>query len=432
MAVCPKPEHRGGKRPAAGDWAKYLADDRESRERIVLMDGFGRDITATEMIANIGGEDATYWDGLACPSEEECEALVARYGGDHEKAAREHGRFLSERIGALNKSERPMVAIHWDSEVPPKWHYHISGKELPKTFLYGESGTIQRAWDIEWEATEKKKIRNWSEHREYQRLKKEGDQVRAELRKLGKDRFHALKGKTGEEREAIRASFDARERSLIEKRHKLEIAAIDARYSSREMVGTAHHASELKKAENRRSGSHDRIGRRENYLRSKDEKFRQGRSITSANRQARSAARTAGAEASAIEKGAEKDHRKTRAGREAEAHQRQVERAAAELATSTFGAVKNVTMDFLGRGKDGQLLSGIASKPIEASLGRSLLRAVEAASPRGAEEVVQAITKTARTIFQSMAEGNVLKAAAAATPEMPRENPKTKDIEIDR
>lgn len=429
MAVCPKPSRRGAP-PSAGDWAHYLADDRESRERIVLMDGTGRDITAAEMIDLLGGPNATYWDGLCCPSTEECEALTEKFGGDHERAARVQGKLLAERLGRMHGTEPPIITIHWDSVDPPKWHYHITGKGMPQTFIYGEHGTIQRAWDIEWEASSENKIRNWGKHREYLALKKEGDLVRAELRQLGKDRFHALKNASPEDKPRIREEFNARERDLIQRRYELEVAAIDARYASREAVGSARHLAELKNAENRRTLSLGRIEKRELGRVAKEEVVERAQAMSAAKRSARSIAQAVSRESNSVAKAAEKGHRKTQDGRQAEAQQREAERAAAQLAKDTVGALTNVGKALLGR--EPLQLSGITDRPVASSLVSSLFQSVEAAAPGEAGELVRATGRAVQTVVQALAEGNLLRAAAAAAPEMPKTKEADQRVDLER
>lgn len=101
----------------------------------------------------------------------------------------------------------------------------------------------------------------------------------------------------------------------------------------------------------------------------------------------------------------------------AEAQQRQVEQAAANLVRNGLGDVARIERLVREPGR----VPNDVGKSMTSSMVSGLLHGAEAAAPRGAEEIVRAFGRVAKTAFQAIAEGNLFRAAAAAAPELPRE-----------
>lgn len=248
--------HGRSKQASFGRRVQYLASDHD-RDKAMLLDGRGEEITRGEAVERFGGKDAAYFEVIYAPSEVECRALEERFGGA-EAAQQEMARHLADRMSP----DRPcLVAVHTHGE---RWHLHmpIQGEAPPR--LLGSHGEAQRAWDEVLRATRpRERILDWDAHQRSEAVQMVLKSVQREQREVDKERYQAIRaGRNPSQKLEIAQGFDRRGLDLVVRRHQLEVAYIQARYEARGRAGTWDYKVEIEKVDQRRAGGENRIQRR--------------------------------------------------------------------------------------------------------------------------------------------------------------------------
>lgn len=275
MAII-KPGFRPGFRgrttpPSLGRRAYYLAAQTD-RDSARLLGVEGKDLTPTQAIEAMGGKSVSYHEVIVSPSESECRTILSRNPSDSSRAAEESGH----RLARAYANGRPyLLAIH---EQDGRFHFHIAVRgSMPEQTL-GRYGAIQKHWDRELFGDEPR-IQDWEAHQRFKAEKVRLQEVIREQKENERQRREAVKrAEPGRKAEAARP-FERKARLLIERRFLTEMAALRARYESREMLGSPRHKAELEQVEHRRAGALRRLEKRETSRELGVAKARLGRAV---------------------------------------------------------------------------------------------------------------------------------------------------------
>jgi hypothetical protein len=237
-----------------GRRAYYLIAEHD-RDSARLVNADGRELTAPEVIALMGGAEAEYYEIILAPSAAECRLIEARNPEDPQRAIQEAGlRMLQAQSGG----RKHVLAIH---EQEGRFHFHfvIAGR-MPERTL-GLHGHLQKRWNQEVLGDEPR-IRDWEAHRRFRELRGQLQVLIEEQRVLKQQRREAVQGaEPGYKREVARP-FDERAMALLEARYTLELSAIHARYEARGSLGSPRHQAEVEQAEHRHTAARRSLDRR--------------------------------------------------------------------------------------------------------------------------------------------------------------------------
>lgn len=248
--------HGRSKQASFGRRVEYLASDHD-RDKAVLLNGRGEEITRRQALEAFGGKEAPYHEVIYAPSGAECRALEERFGSP-EAAQQEMARQLA---GRLSPDHPCLVAVHTHGD---RWHLHMPIQGEAPSRLLGPTGEAQRAWDEVLRATRpRERIVDWEAHQRSETLRDELKGVQREQRQLDRDRYQAIRSERNPARKLeIAQGFDQRGLDLVVHRHQLEVGCIQARYEARGRAGSWDHRAEVEKADQRRAGGENRIQRR--------------------------------------------------------------------------------------------------------------------------------------------------------------------------
>ena len=249
------PGFRGRKLPAT--WVRrteYLRAEH-GRDGVALQGPHGRDLTAAQSVALLGGPEAEYHEVIVAPSQAECDTIRGR----NPAAPRDEALMAGHRVAqAYTKGGPYVLAMH---EQDGRFHFHIAAPGPRPNVALGRQGTMQKAWDREFLGDEPR-IQNWEAHRRFKALKVQLEGVIREQRELVRQRREAVReAPPGHKLDASRP-FDERARDLVGRRYELEVSALLARYEARGAVGSPRHQSELEQTHHRRTGALHRLERR--------------------------------------------------------------------------------------------------------------------------------------------------------------------------
>jgi hypothetical protein len=260
-----KPEYIRGNRGRTrqmswGEATRYNASERveKGREKAILCDAYGRNISEYNAIKSFGGEDAKYHNAIAAPSHADQVYLEERFGG-RESAQHAFAQTLLERTG----SRDGLYSIHDHGE--KGWHIHLSFKGEPPSHLYGETGMLQKAYDREMELLRGdagRPITDWEAHARFGGLKKELQEIQKAQRELDRERFRALRNAPADQKLVVRGKYEQGELDLIHRRREVEMQAAEARYQARGQVGCAAHEVEKERVERRAATAVSRMDAR--------------------------------------------------------------------------------------------------------------------------------------------------------------------------
>ncbi len=249
------PGFRGRHQPATlGRRAFYLIAEHD-RDSARLLDKEGRELTAKEAMALMGGKDAQYYEVILAPSEAECRHIEGRNPGNRQQAIEEAGLRVI-RVQANGRNH--FLAIH---EQDGRFHFHlVIAGPMPEQTL-GRFGSVQKQWKRELLGDEPR-IQDWEAHRRFKELRAQLQLVIAEQRELARQRRGAMQEADPDRKREAARPFDHRALELLATRHALELAAIHARYEGRGSLGTPRHHAEVEQAEHRHTTAQRSLDRR--------------------------------------------------------------------------------------------------------------------------------------------------------------------------
>ena len=246
---------RGRHQPATlGRRSFYLIAEHD-RDSARLLDSEGRELSAREAIALMGGPNADYYEVILAPSVAECRSLEARNPENRQQAIEQSGLRM---IQTLANGRRHFLAIH---EQDGRFHFHfVIAGPMPERTL-GRHGSIQKQWKRELLGDEPR-IQDWEAHRRFKELRAQLQSVIEEQRDLARQRREALREAGPNRKREVAHPFNQRALELLEARHALELAAIHARYEARGSLGTPRHHAEVEQAEHRHTTAQRSLDRR--------------------------------------------------------------------------------------------------------------------------------------------------------------------------
>jgi len=249
------PGFRGRKQPAAmGRRAYYLIAEHD-RDSARLVNADGRELTAQEAIALIGGAEAEYHEIILAPSPAECGLVKARNPEDPQRAIQEVGLRM---IQAQSGGRKHVLAIH---EQDGRFHFHfVIAGQMPERTL-GLHGHLQKHWNQEVLGDEPR-IRDWEAHRRFRELRGQLQALIEEQRDLKQQRRGAVQGAEPGFKREVGRPFDEKALALLEARYTLELATIHARYEARGSLGSPRHQAEVEQAEHRHTAARGSLDRR--------------------------------------------------------------------------------------------------------------------------------------------------------------------------
>jgi hypothetical protein len=216
----------------------------------------GQELSPAQAIEAMGGKSAPYHEVIVAPSDAECRTLLGRNPTDPSHAASDAGQRL---VRAYANGKPYLLAIH---EQDRRFHYHIVVRGAMPERALGRHGMVQKHWDREIFGDEPR-ILDWDAH---QRFKAESVRLREIIRgqkENERQRREVVKRADPEHKAVAARPLEQKARLLIEERYLTEIAALQARYESRGMLGSPRHQAELERVEHRRMGGIRRLEKRE-------------------------------------------------------------------------------------------------------------------------------------------------------------------------
>jgi hypothetical protein len=249
------PGFRGRQQPSAlGRRAFYLIAEHD-RDSARLLDSEGRELSAREAIALMGGPNAEYYEVILAPSDSECRHVEARNQVTPRQAIEQAGLRM---IRTQSNGRNHFLAIH---EQDGRFHFHfvIAGPMAERTL--GRHGSVQKQWKRELLGDEPR-IQDWEAHRRFKELRAQLQVVIEEQRELTRQRREVMREADPERKREVAHPFDQRAFALLEARHALELAAVHARYEARGSLGTPRHQAEVEQAEHRHTTAQRSLDRR--------------------------------------------------------------------------------------------------------------------------------------------------------------------------
>lgn len=249
------PGFRG--RQEAASWnrrAHYLASEH-GREGVVFQGVDRRDLSPEQAVAALGGPQVAYHEVVVAPSSPECDTIRGR----RPEAPREAALASGHRVAKAYAHGRPYVlAMH---EQDGRFHFHLAVQGSMERDALGPRGRVQKQWTRELFGDEPR-IVDWEAHRRFLELKERLQACIRDQRQNQEDRYKALRQVPASRKPEKARPFETRACELVERRYRLEVEALTARYQARGTLGGPRHLAELQQAAHRRTGALRRLDRR--------------------------------------------------------------------------------------------------------------------------------------------------------------------------